>query len=73
MEEIQQFYDVMIERVDAALDYLDGFPLDAMPAKERRLFDLTLSLAEVANSVEYYRRPSSRFAMPPERFPLTED
>lgn len=72
MEEITRFYNAMIERIDPVLDYLDTFDLDAMPERESRLFNLALSLAEVANAVEYYHRPTSRFAMSPDRFPLVE-
>jgi hypothetical protein len=68
MESIQNFYDAMIGRVEAALDHLDHFDINALPEREQRLFYLTLSLVEVGNAVEFYRRPNSRYAMPPDRF-----
>jgi hypothetical protein len=69
---IRRFYDVMIDRVDAALDHLDAFDLDAMPEPEKRLFYLTLSLVEVGNAVEFYKQSNSRFAFPAERLVPTE-
>jgi hypothetical protein len=72
IEAIRTFYDAMIERVEAALDHLDQFELAAMPEPEKRLFCLTLSLVEVGNAVEFYKRPNSRYAFPPDRLLPTE-
>ena len=58
MDEIKAFYDAMLTRIDAVLTYLNQFPLDDMPQDARRLFDLALSLAEVAPAVECYGQPS---------------
>jgi hypothetical protein len=72
IEDIRRFYDAMIGRVEAALDHLDTFELDAMPAPEKRLFHLALSLVEVGNAVEFYKRPNSRYAFPADRMMPTE-
>jgi hypothetical protein len=69
---IRAFYDAMIERVEAALDHLDQFDPQAMPEPEQRLFYLTLSLVEVGNAVEFYKRPNSRYAFPPDRLLPTD-
>jgi hypothetical protein len=58
MEEIQMFYDAMLPRMEATLDYLNRFPLDAMPPAAQRLLNLTLSLAEVAPAVELFKQPT---------------
>jgi len=55
MQEIKEFYDVMLSCVDEALEHLNRFSLDAMPVAERNLLNLTLSLAEVANAVELFK------------------
>jgi hypothetical protein len=55
MTDIREFYDAMLACVDDALEYLNGFPLQDMPAPERNLLNLTLSLAEVANAVELFK------------------
>jgi hypothetical protein len=65
---IQTFYDAMVARIDAILDYLDEFDLSAMPAAEQRLLWMSQSLVEVANAVEVYAAPSSPFACELERF-----
>ena len=58
MAEIQALYDAMLPRMEAILEYLDPFPLDAMPVEAQRLLHLTLSLAEVAPAVELFKQPS---------------
>jgi hypothetical protein len=68
MASIKAFYDAMIERIDAVLDHLDQFDLDAMPPAEQRLLSMSQSLVEVANAVEVYGLPTSPFACEPERF-----
>ena len=42
MEEIQGFYSAMLGRIDEALEYLNGFPLDGLPEAEQRLLNMTL-------------------------------
>jgi hypothetical protein len=54
MDELRAFYDAALARVDDALSYLEQFPLESMPADARRLFLLTLSLAEVAPAIEQF-------------------
>ncbi|HEY5210915.1 MAG TPA: hypothetical protein VIJ42_15870 [Stellaceae bacterium] len=56
LDDIRKFYDAMLPRLMATLDYLNGFPLDRMPEPERRLFDLSLAFAEIAPFVEQYGR-----------------
>jgi len=58
MAEIQIFYDTILPRMDAIIDYLDQFPLNAMPTDAQRLLDLTFSLAEIAPAVELFKQPS---------------
>ena len=43
----------------------DAFPLNALPEKEQRLFLLTLSLVEVSNLVERYKRREAIIAISP--------
>ena len=54
--DLRAFYDAMLPRLTDALNHLDGFPLDGLPAAEKRLLDLCLSFAEVAPYVEQYFR-----------------
>ena len=57
MEEIGAFYDAMMPRLEEIIAYLDGLPDgDENPAPAHRLYLLSLSLVEVANLVEIYKR-----------------
>ena len=73
-EELKSFYDTMKPHLEAALKYLDGFPLDGMPAAEEKLLHLTLMMAEVAFAVEKYDAVGIvPFAIPAEQFrPITD-
>lgn len=54
MSEVKAFYDAMLTRTEEILTYVEQFPLEPMPADAQRLFNLTLSLAEVAPAVELF-------------------
>jgi hypothetical protein len=54
-QERKEFYEAVTARLEAIIAWLDGFPLDALPAEARCLLHLILSLAEVAPTVELYR------------------
>jgi len=68
MAEIQAFYDTILPRGEAIIEYLNQFALEEMPMKEKRLFYLVLSLAEVANAVELFKQPGVIDGFDPERF-----
>ena len=68
MEDIQAFYSVMLGRIEEALDYLNGFPLDQLPGPEQRLLNMTLSLAEIWVAVELYKQPDHPFGLDMRRF-----
>src|SRR5712691_6610629 len=55
MEEIRAFYDAVLPRLEAIVQYLNQFPLDRMPQDAQQLFYLTLSLMEVASAVGVVR------------------
>ena len=57
MEAMQEFYDAMLPRVDDVMERLGSLAPDAMPAAERNLFNLCLSLSEVSFAVEVYGQP----------------
>jgi hypothetical protein len=68
MSEIQALYDTMVPRMGAIMEYLNKLPIDGMPEDAQRLFDMTLSLAEVAPAVEFYQQPRVIDGFPAERF-----
>ena len=68
MEEIQEFYSTMLDRIEDALEYLNGFSLDELPEPEQHLLNMTLSLAEVWVAVELYKQPDHPFGLDMKRF-----
>jgi len=68
MEDIQAFYNALLPRMEAMIEYLNQFPLEQMPEDAKRLFHLSLSLAEVANAVELFKQPDVIDGFDPERF-----
>lgn len=56
MAEIRDFYDTVLPRLEAMIRYLEEFRDDPMPAPAHRLYLISLSLVEVANLVELYKR-----------------
>ncbi len=68
MDEIRAFYDAMIRRIDDILAYLeDDFGGD-MPIEAHRLYLMSLSLAEIATLVEFYKRREAVNACDPLRY-----
>lgn len=57
LEAIKRFYDAILPRGEAALDYLRQHRLGELPPEAERLLKLMLALAEVAPAVEWYGGP----------------
>jgi len=57
MSEMQAFYDAAFPRLEAAIEYLDQFPLDALPDDAKHLLWLCYSLVNVSFPVEVWRQP----------------
>ena len=57
MDEIQEFYDATMPRVEAAIQYLEKFPLDDLPEQAFRLLKLLYSLILVSFAVEIWKQP----------------
>ncbi|MGQ0699644.1 MAG: hypothetical protein ACT4PZ_15550 [Panacagrimonas sp.] len=57
MADIQAFYDAMQPRADAALVYLEQFPLNDMPPPAHRLMHLLFALTQAAMAVEMHGKP----------------
>ena len=56
MEELRAFYDALMPRMEEIVAYLEGVAAGDMPAPAHRLYLMTLSLVEVSNLVEIYKR-----------------
>ena len=66
MKELRRFYDALAPRVEAALDHLDRFPIDApLPPAEEALFRLALGLSEASLAIEVYGEPGVPFVPTP--------
>jgi hypothetical protein len=58
MAAIKSFYDAMLRRIAEILDYLNDFPQENPSADVKRLFLMSLALAEVAPAIENFGQPS---------------
>ena len=57
MEELEAFYDAALPRLEAAMAYLDQFPLDELSDDAERLLWLCYSLVNASFPVEVWRQP----------------
>ena len=57
MDEIHAFYDAVVPRAAAAIDYCDRFPLAAMPPSVVNLMRLLYSFINVSFPVEVWGQP----------------
>ncbi len=54
---IKAFYDAMLTRADAALAYLERYPLNALPDDAACLMRLLLSMTQAAMAIELHESP----------------
>ena len=57
MDQLQTFYDAVFPRAEAAMVYLEKFPLHELPDDALRLLKLLYSLILVSFAVEIWRQP----------------
>jgi hypothetical protein len=57
MDEMQAFYDAAFPRLEAAMEHLDHYELDALPVDATHLLWLCYSLVNVSFPVEVWRQP----------------
>ena len=68
MAEIRAFYDALLPRLEEMIRHLEDYRDGDMPSPARRLYLLSLSLVEVANLVELYKRREAVEACDPLRY-----
>ena len=68
MAEIRAFYDAVLPRLEEMIRHLEDYRDGDMPAPARRLYLISLSLVEVANLVELYKRREAVEACNPLRY-----
>lgn len=50
--QLRAFYDAMMARMPEVLEFLDSFPLDALPPEGQTVMDLALTLAHTAHPID---------------------
>lgn len=53
--ELQEFYNEVLPHVEAILNECDLFPLGTLPASHQGIYNVALSIAEVAPHIEFYQ------------------
>ncbi len=66
--QLEKFYKAVKPRLDEAIQYLNGFPVNDLPPREQNLLHLTLSLVEVSVAVELFFNPWPLDAYPWQEF-----
>jgi hypothetical protein len=56
MDELQAFYDTAFPRLEAAIEYVDQFDINALPEDARHLLWLCYSLVNASFPVEVWRQ-----------------
>lgn len=54
-EDMEEFYNAMLPRIEDVLQYLNEFDMDKLPEKEETLFHLALSFTNAIQCVEYFK------------------
>ena len=68
-EDLRAFYDGVLPHIEAILDACDAYPLGELPESHRSIFNIALSMAEIAPHVEFYRgAPGVPYAFEEARF-----
>jgi hypothetical protein len=62
MAELKEFYNAAAPRLDEVFNYLDQFPMDALPPSEALLYRTILGLTEVAQAIEVFNQPGVPYA-----------
>jgi hypothetical protein len=55
--ELVAFHAALAPRLEEVFQYLDKFPMDALPEAEARLFRTVLGMTEVSQAVEIFGQP----------------
>ena len=68
MAEIRAFYDAVLPHLEEMIRHLEDYRDGDLPAPQHRLYLISLSLVEVANLVELYKRREAVEACDPLRY-----
>lgn len=73
IEELKAFHDAIVPRLEEIIDYLNQFPLDAIPEEDKPLSYATLAALEVENPVNKWNSATLEDAVDPRRFRIKTD
>jgi hypothetical protein len=59
MAELTEFYDACFPRLEAAVEYCDGYPIDDLPADVTNLLQLIHSVVMVSMAIEIFGQPKT--------------
>ena len=59
MSELTEFYDAFFPRVEGAIEYCNGFPLEDLPTEITNLLQLIYSLVMVSMAIEIFGQPKT--------------
>jgi len=68
--DLQAFYDTVIPRMEPIVEYLNQFPLDALPPDAEALLNLSLSFMEISTAVELFGSAQVPNGFEPERYAI---
>jgi len=54
-EDLRAFYEGVLPHIEAVLDECDRFELGTLPESHRGIFNIALSMAEIAPHIEFYK------------------
>ena len=72
MQELEDFYQTILPRMDAIAEYLNRFPLEELGSSAQNLLNLSLSFIEVSLAVELFHEPDDSRALPHGRYQIIE-
>lgn len=71
--ELESFHTAMTPRLDEIIQFLNQFPLDAIPERHQALACTALAMCEVDDAVSQGGAPTSPAALSPLRFSLKKN
>ena len=72
MQDLEDFYQTILPRMDAIAEHLNRFPLEELSASAQNLLNLSLSFIEVSLAVELFHEPDDSRALPHGRYEIIE-
>lgn len=72
-DELRDYYNTLLPRLETVVNHLNGFPLDKMPEPEKRLLYMGLMFIEAAVAVEMFKDPDIPGGLPAEQLEILSE